>query len=97
MTQSVKELLIEYSNRSNGNVVFEFINPNKDETTEQKAMQEGINPVMINVREKDQIKQQKAYIGAVLHYNEKKEIISEEGYFEDVFNIYGVNIYEITN
>ena len=70
-----KELLIEYSNRSNGNVVFEFINPNKDEASEQKAMQEGINPVMINVREKDQIKQQKAYIGAVLHYNEKKEII----------------------
>ncbi|MCX6246743.1 MAG: Gldg family protein [Bacteroidetes bacterium] len=70
-----KETLIEYSNRSKGNVVFEFINPNKDEATEQKAMQEGINPVMINMRDKDQVKQQKAYMGAVLHYGDKKEVI----------------------
>ena len=70
-----KELLIEYSNRSKGNVVFEFINPNKDEAAEQKSQQEGINPVMINMRDKDQVKQQKAYMGAVLHYGDKKEVI----------------------
>ena len=70
-----KELLIEYSNRSKGNVAFEFINPNKDEATEQKSQQEGINPVMINMRDKDQVKQQKAYMGAVLHYGDKKEVI----------------------
>jgi gliding-associated putative ABC transporter substrate-binding component GldG len=67
--------LIEYSNRSGGKVMFEFINPNKDEQTEQKAMQEGIQPVLINVREKDQVKQQKAYMGAVVHYGDKKEVI----------------------
>jgi ABC-type uncharacterized transport system involved in gliding motility auxiliary subunit len=55
--------------------MFEFINPNKDEQTEQKAMQEGIQPVLINVREKDQVKQQKAYMGAVVHYGDKKEVI----------------------
>ena len=55
--------------------MFEFINPNKDEATEQKAMQAGINPVLINVREKDQVKQQKAYMGAVVHYGDKKEVI----------------------
>ncbi len=64
-----------YSNRSKGKVQFEFINPNKDEATEQKAMQEGINPVLINVREKDQVKQQKAYLGAVINYGDKKEVI----------------------
>jgi gliding-associated putative ABC transporter substrate-binding component GldG len=67
--------LIEYSNRSGGKVMFEFINPNKDEQTEQKAMQEGIQPVLINVREKDQVKQQKAYMGAVVHYGDRKEVI----------------------
>src|SRR6266498_1420324 len=46
-----KDLLIEYANRSKGKVVYEFINPNEKEETEQEAMQAGIQPVMINVRE----------------------------------------------
>jgi gliding-associated putative ABC transporter substrate-binding component GldG len=75
LRRDFKEELIEYSNRSKGKVQFEFINPNKDEATEQKAMQEGINPVLINVREKDQVKQQKAYLGAVVNYGDKKEVI----------------------
>jgi gliding-associated putative ABC transporter substrate-binding component GldG len=75
LRRDFKEELIEYSNRSNGKVTFEFINPNKDDATEQKTMQEGINPVLINVREKDQVKQQKAYLGAVVHFGEKKEVI----------------------
>ncbi len=40
-----------------------------------EAMQNGIQPVMINVREKDQMKQQRAYMGAVLSLGERKEII----------------------
>jgi len=75
LRRDFKEELIEYSNRSKGKVMFEFINPNKDEATEQKAMQEGISPVLINVREKDQVKQVKAYLGAVVHYGDKKEVI----------------------
>jgi gliding-associated putative ABC transporter substrate-binding component GldG len=75
LRRDFQEELIEYSNRSNGKVIFNFVNPNKDEASEQKAMQEGINPVLINVREKDQVKQQKAYMGAVLHYEDKKEVI----------------------
>ncbi|MEI7980275.1 MAG: Gldg family protein [Bacteroidota bacterium] len=75
LRRDFKEELIEYSNRSKGKVMFEFINPNKDEQSEQKAMQAGINPVLINVREKDQVKQQKAYLGAVLQYGDRKEVI----------------------
>ncbi|MFZ4521967.1 MAG: GldG family protein [Bacteroidales bacterium] len=75
LRRDFREELIEYSNRSKGKVVFEFTNPNKDDATEQKTMQEGINPVLINVREKDQVKQQKAYMGAVVHYGDKKEVI----------------------
>jgi gliding-associated putative ABC transporter substrate-binding component GldG len=75
LRRDFREELIEYSNRSNGKVMFEFVNPNKDDATEQKTMQEGISPVLINVREKDQVKQQKAYLGAVVHYGDKKEVI----------------------
>ncbi|MCX6279925.1 MAG: GldG family protein [Bacteroidetes bacterium] len=75
LRRDFKEELIEYSNRSNGKVMFDFINPNKDEQTEQQAVQAGVNPILINVREKDQVKQQKAYLGAVLKCGDKKEVI----------------------
>lgn len=70
-----KDMLSEYATRSRGKIVYEFINPNKDPMTEQEAMQQGISPVVINVREKDQSVQKKAYIGAVLKYGEKTEVI----------------------
>ncbi len=70
-----KDLLTEYTNASKGQVVYEFINPNKDEENEQKAMKAGISPVIINVREKDESVQKKAYLGAVIQYNGKSEVI----------------------
>ncbi len=70
-----KELLTEYAARSGGKVVYEFINPNKDEESEQQAAQNGISPVMINVREKDQAVQKKAFLGAVIRYGEEDEVI----------------------
>ncbi|MCF8240700.1 MAG: Gldg family protein [Melioribacteraceae bacterium] len=69
------DLLIEYSNASGGQVVYEFVNPNEDQETEMKAQQNGIGPIMINVRERDQLKQQRAYLGAVVQLGEKKEVI----------------------
>lgn len=73
--QDFKDLLIEYSNNSNGDVVYEFINPNEDQETEMKAQQSGISPIMINVRDKDQLKQQKAYLGALVQMGDSKEPI----------------------
>ncbi|MEA3477222.1 MAG: GldG family protein, partial [Bacteroidota bacterium] len=70
-----KDMLIEYNSASKGNVVYEFINPNADQETEAKAFQEGIRPVIINLREKDQVKQQKVYLGAVIRMGEEKDII----------------------
>ncbi|MFH1322139.1 MAG: GldG family protein [Bacteroidota bacterium] len=70
-----KELLIEYENRSKGMLVYEFFNPNEDEEAEQKAMQSGIQPVIINVRDKNQVKQQKAYLGAVIQLGEQSDVI----------------------
>jgi len=49
-----RDLLTEYANASKGKVVYEFINPNKNEENEQKAVKAGISPVIINVREKDE-------------------------------------------
>jgi len=70
-----RDLLTEYANASKGKVVYEFINPNKNEENEQKAVKAGISPVIINVREKDESVQKKAYLGAVIQYNGKSEVI----------------------
>lgn len=70
-----KDMLSEYATRSRGKILYEFINPNKEAQVEQEAMQNGISPVVINVREKDQSVQKKAYLGAVLKFGENTEVI----------------------
>jgi len=70
-----KDLLVEYANLSRGKVQYDFVNPNKDQETEMKAMRQGIQPVLINAREKDQVKQQKAYLGAVVQKGEQSDVI----------------------
>ena len=70
-----EDMLIEYEQRSGGNVVYEFINPNEDQSKEQEVQQNGIGPIMINVRENDRVQQMRAYMGAVLQMGDRKEII----------------------
>jgi len=70
-----KELLTEYRTISKNNIMYEFISPNSDEAKEKEAMSKGIQPVLINVREKDQVKQQKAFLGAVIQKGEQTEVI----------------------
>ena len=70
-----KEMLVEYSNLSKGMVAYEFIDPSENEMTEQAAMTTGIQPVVVTVREKDQAKQQKVYLGAVISMGEMTEVI----------------------
>jgi len=72
---NLKDLLIEYNNLSHGNVLFQFEDPSSDEEIEKNAMQDGIRPVLFNAREKDEIKQQKVFMGIVLRLGEKKEVI----------------------
>ncbi len=73
--EDLRDMLIEYSNYSDGMVVYDFVDPNTDSKIEMKAQQAGVRPVMINVREKDQMKQQKAYLGVVLQYEDKSDVI----------------------
>lgn len=65
-----RDMLVEYDRRSNGNVVFEFVDPNTDEAIEQEAQKAGIRPVQVNVREKDKQEVRKAYMGAVVRMGE---------------------------
>jgi len=70
-----RDMLVEYSNSSGGQIVYEFVNPSENQESEMKAQQNGISPIMINVRERDQMKQQRAYLGAIVQLGENKEVI----------------------
>lgn len=70
-----QEMLVEYASMADGMIEYEFINPNESEAAENEAAQNGIQQVLINVREKDQVKQQKAFLGAVIIQGSKQEPI----------------------
>ncbi|MBL7963614.1 MAG: GldG family protein [Flavobacteriales bacterium] len=69
--QDFHDLLVEYADRSDGNVVFEFIDPGADEKLEEEAVKAGIRPMLVNVREKDKQQQMKAYMGALVKMGEQ--------------------------
>lgn len=71
-----QELLIEYAAKSDGMLQYEFIDPSISEATENEALQKGIQSIMITVREKDQSKQQKAFMGAIISVGNKQEVMS---------------------
>jgi gliding-associated putative ABC transporter substrate-binding component GldG len=70
-----KDILVEYADLADGNLVYEFIDPNKEPEMEQKAMQEGIMPTIVNVRERDQVMQKRVFLGAAIKMGDDKEII----------------------
>jgi len=70
-----RDVLVEYANLANGNLVYEFIDPGNDQEMERKAIQEGIMPTIVNVREKNQMTQKRAFLGAVIKMGSDKEII----------------------
>jgi gliding-associated putative ABC transporter substrate-binding component GldG len=70
-----RELLQEYAELSGGNIVYEFIDPNKSEENKQEALKAGMYPLTIQVREKNEVKQQQGFLGAVLEMGEEKDAI----------------------
>jgi gliding-associated putative ABC transporter substrate-binding component GldG len=73
--QDLRDMLVEYANISGGMVNYEFLNPNDSPEIEQEAMQAGIQPLVISVREKDQVKQQRIFIGVKITMGETTDVI----------------------
>jgi gliding-associated putative ABC transporter substrate-binding component GldG len=70
-----KDMLVEYKTASKGMVQFAFTDPNEKPELEQQAIQAGIQPVIIDSREKDKSVQKKAFLGAIIEVGEKSELI----------------------
>lgn len=69
-----QDLLVELSAISKGKMDYKFVSPETD-AIKQEAANFGIQPLMINVREKDQVKQQQAFLGAVIKSGTNTELI----------------------
>lgn len=76
LKRDFENMLIEFENISKGMVAYEFVDPAKDETKEQEIVQKGILQAQISGREKDELKIQKAYMGAEVVMGNNSEVIS---------------------
>ena len=73
--EDFKDILTEYAARSGGKVVYNFINPNKNDSLEKTALRNGIEPFPLQIREKDEMKTVKIYLGAVVKMGEKTDVL----------------------
>jgi len=70
-----RDLLIEYNNLSKGKVAYEFVDPTSDQALEQQIQQKGVQPVMIQIREENQMVNQRVYLAASVKVGEQEDII----------------------
>jgi gliding-associated putative ABC transporter substrate-binding component GldG len=66
--------LNEYKAYAGGNFLFEFVDPS-GEKGEADAQQQGIAPLQVQVIKEDKAQVQRAYMGMVFLYEDKKEVI----------------------
>ncbi len=72
--RSVLDILNDYKAYSKGNLQYEFVNP-QGEKGEQDAQQQGISPVQVQVVNEDKLEVKRGYLGLVLLYEDKKEVL----------------------
>jgi gliding-associated putative ABC transporter substrate-binding component GldG len=72
--RAVLDILNDYKAYSNGNLHYEFINP-EGEKNEREAQQAGIPPVEVQVTKEDKFEVKRAFLGLVMMYEDKKEVL----------------------
>lgn len=71
----LQDILEEYAAYSNGNLRFEFYRPSEDKELGQEAQKYGIQPVQLQVIENDKLEVKRVYMGMVLLYGDRREIL----------------------
>ena len=80
----LQELLDDYRSNSNGNLNYEIISPSDESELEKDAQRYGIQPVQIQTYKNDRAEAMKAYMGMVLLYGGKQEVIGLIGGVENL-------------
>ncbi|MCT4615573.1 MAG: Gldg family protein [Marinifilaceae bacterium] len=71
----LRSLLHEYSEYSNKNIDFQYIDPSTNPELEKEALKAGITPISIELRKKDELKYQKIFLGMVIQVGNKSDLI----------------------
>ena len=75
LTQEVKDILDEYASYSNNKIKIKSIAPDDTEETAKELYYLGIPELQFNVFEKDKYQVTRGYLGMVIKYGDKKEVI----------------------
>jgi gliding-associated putative ABC transporter substrate-binding component GldG len=71
----VKDALGDYAAYGQGMFHYEFVDPVDEKSLEEEAQRYRIQPVQVNVLEKDNVQLKKVYMGLVLIYGDKHETL----------------------
>lgn len=71
----LQDILEEYRAYSKGNFHFEFVNPDESEKNKQEAESYRIPPVQLRVIENDKLEIKNVYMGLVLLFQDKREVL----------------------
>ncbi len=71
----VQDLLEEYRVASHGKLHIMYIDPTKSRQLAREAISAGVQPVQMNVYQKDQLQMIRGYFGLAIFYGDKKESI----------------------
>lgn len=74
--QYLRDLLGEYKSAGRGKVLVEFLDPGRDERIKQEAQSAGVVPVRLSVMSRDKFELKETYMGLVLLYKGKTEVIA---------------------
>jgi gliding-associated putative ABC transporter substrate-binding component GldG len=71
----LQDILEEYAAISKGKIRFEFFVPDSDDELEKEAQKSGVQPVQLQVIEKDEAVVKKVFMGVAIYFEDKREVI----------------------
>ncbi|SVA13765.1 uncharacterized protein METZ01_LOCUS66619, partial [marine metagenome] len=71
----LQDIMEEYAAISKGNIRFEFFVPDSDDELEKEAQKSGVQPVQLQVIEKDEAVVKKVFMGVAIYFEDKREVI----------------------
>jgi len=71
----LQDILEEYAAISKGNIRFEFYVPDTDEALGEEAQKSGVQPVQLQVIEKDEAVIKKVFMGVAIYFEDQREVI----------------------
>lgn len=74
--QYIRDLLLEYKRASGGHMRIEYMDPGKSENIRREAIQLGVSPVQLDVREKDRREVKECFMGLSILFGDKTETIA---------------------